>query len=512
MRQSERVVAEHDVEVEYHQFNPTRAMRRAMALAGVLSWPLVLPLALLARTSDFVFHSLSQLLALIPMLPGMVARYEFYRFTLRRCGRNVNIGFGTVLLCRDIAIGDHVLVGMYCSIHHCDIGSYVLIADGCRLLSGSHYHGFERTDRPMALQGGRLRRIRLEDDCWIGANATVMHDVGTGSIVGAGSVVSQPVEPWTIVAGSGARVVRHRKAPEAAVVGLVLTGVTMACGATEKPFGGSADGPGHTPVLLVHGSGLGPESWPPLIERLHRAGYPASHVEAIRLEPDDGDNVRAAEHFIAPAVEALLHRTGHGAGSGGRVDLVSHSMGALSARWYAARLRPDRVRTWISLAGANHGTDVLCHFPGEGNAQLCPAFADSGQSDRPAKVQLALNGSPDARCDETPYGLGRDLSGLETVPADPRRNILYLTVRIEPDAWIEPSTSALLDGAGGLPIPFDDDLPVIATAPGNYLVTTDVGHDSLPKHPAVGRLVVAMLSARDGIDPFAAPRSTGRPQ
>jgi acetyltransferase-like isoleucine patch superfamily enzyme len=140
-----------------------------------------------------------------------VLRYEFYRWTLRRCGENVVIGFGTVFLYRDVAIGDNVLIGMYNTIHHCDFGSYVVVAEGCRFLSGSRYHNFERTDIPMAVQGGRLRRIRVGNDCWVGANAIVMSDIGSGSVVGAGAVVTAPVQALTIVAGNPARVIRRRQ-------------------------------------------------------------------------------------------------------------------------------------------------------------------------------------------------------------------------------------------------------------------------------------------------------------
>ncbi len=142
---------------------------------------------------------------------GTILRYEFYRFSLRRCGRNVMIGFGTVFIYRDIEIGDNVLIGMYNIVHHCDFGSYVLTAEGCRFLSGSQYHNFERLDVPMALQGGRIKRITVGDDCWIGANAVVMESLGTGSVVGAGSVVTAPVEPHSIVAGVPAKLVRKRQ-------------------------------------------------------------------------------------------------------------------------------------------------------------------------------------------------------------------------------------------------------------------------------------------------------------
>jgi acetyltransferase-like isoleucine patch superfamily enzyme len=211
MRSAGRIEADQYVDVEYHQFSQTGLVRLTMTVAGALTWPLILPLALLSRTSDFIFRTSSELLAIVPFLFGTIVRYEFYRFALARCGTNVSIGFGTVFLYRDIQIGDHVLIGMHNTVHYCDFGSYVLIADGCRFLSGSRYHEHSRLDIPMALQGGRLRRICLGDDCWIGANAAILDNVGDGAVVGAGAVVTGPVEPYAIVAGNPARVLRRRK-------------------------------------------------------------------------------------------------------------------------------------------------------------------------------------------------------------------------------------------------------------------------------------------------------------
>lgn len=213
MRKAERISAERYHDIDYHQFTQSLTLRMAMAVAGVLTWPIVLPLVLLSRLSDFIFLTCSQVLAFVPYLIGTIVRYEFYRFTLSRCGRNVMIGFGTVFLYRDVSIGSNVLIGMYNTIHYCDFGSYVLTAEGCRFLSGANYHNYERTDIPMALQGGKLRRISLADDCWIGTNAVVMADVATGAIVGAGAVVTNPVEQFQIVGGVPARVIASRKTP-----------------------------------------------------------------------------------------------------------------------------------------------------------------------------------------------------------------------------------------------------------------------------------------------------------
>jgi len=199
--------------VQYLQFRPSRLVRLARAAAGVLTWPLVWPLALVSRLSDVIFRSISELLSLIPYAAGVVVRGEFYRFALTRCGHNVVVEFGAILLYRDIVIGDHVLIGRYSIVHHCDFGSYVLAAERCTFLSGSKYHSFDRTDTPMALQGGLKKRIAIGDDCWIGSHAIVMDIVGRGAIVGAGAVVTRRVPEFTIVAGNPARPIRRRDEP-----------------------------------------------------------------------------------------------------------------------------------------------------------------------------------------------------------------------------------------------------------------------------------------------------------
>jgi galactoside O-acetyltransferase len=59
------------------------------------------------------------------------------------------------------------------------------------------------------------RPIRIEADAWIGMDAVILKGVtvGRGAIVGARSVVTKDVPPWTIVAGNPARVVKEL-APE----------------------------------------------------------------------------------------------------------------------------------------------------------------------------------------------------------------------------------------------------------------------------------------------------------
>ena len=60
------------------------------------------------------------------------------------------------------------------------------------------------------------RPVRIGSDVWIGFDCCILPGVtiGNGSIVGARSVVCEDVEPYTIVAGNPARVVRRLNKPE----------------------------------------------------------------------------------------------------------------------------------------------------------------------------------------------------------------------------------------------------------------------------------------------------------
>ena len=79
-------------------------------------------------------------------------------------------------------------------------------------------HNTERTDIPMIEQGNtQPRKVTIGDDVWIGARAIILPGVtiGQGSIVAAGSVVTKDVEPFSVVGGNPARVIKVRKQVEA---------------------------------------------------------------------------------------------------------------------------------------------------------------------------------------------------------------------------------------------------------------------------------------------------------
>ena len=260
----------------------------------------------------------------------------------------------------------------------------------------------------------------------------------------------------------------------------------------------------HSPILFVHGHGLSPSDWDKIIEYLNKRGYPKEYLYAVSIKPSRMGNIRAAKTVIQQAATSLLktavnaaYKNGYKGNLPQRIDIVSHSMGAVSSRWFVAKVQPELVRTWISLAGANHGSNALCNHTDDGARDLCPAYA---RTTKESKVQIELNGSQQTPLDETPYGLGIDRKEIQRISPDNIRNILYFTVRIEPDDWIKPEHSAILDGAGGLPVKIQSGLPVIQTTPGNFLFTADVDHDSLPGNYALIRFIADLLAVRDEKD------------
>ncbi|MDG2969570.1 acyltransferase [Pseudomonas extremaustralis] len=87
------------------------------------------------------------------------------------------------------------------------IGAHVAINDGVRILTGSH--GLD--DPAWRL---KVAPVAIGDYAWIATGAMILPGVtiGEGAVVGAGSVVNRDVEPFTVVAGNPARVVRLRAA------------------------------------------------------------------------------------------------------------------------------------------------------------------------------------------------------------------------------------------------------------------------------------------------------------
>jgi acetyltransferase-like isoleucine patch superfamily enzyme len=158
------------------------------------------------------FPFASEVLSVLPFSLGWKLRRAIYARLLPQIGRDVLLNFGVVLEDPRTTFGDDIWISTGCYIDYANIGSYVLVGPHSVLLSGGRHHRFDRLDLPVKHQGNWPKKpLMIGDGVWIGANATIMADVGHDAIVGAGSVVTKPVAPYAIVAGNPARVIRDRR-------------------------------------------------------------------------------------------------------------------------------------------------------------------------------------------------------------------------------------------------------------------------------------------------------------
>jgi len=121
-----------------------------------------------------------------------------------------------------ISIGKRTFIGgsnLICA-EKIIIGNDVLIAWGCNIVDHNSHSLFfqERKDDVKKWFNGEkdwtkviCKPIIIRDKAWIGFNSIILKGVtiGEGSIVGAGSVITKDVPPYTIVAGNPARMIRE---------------------------------------------------------------------------------------------------------------------------------------------------------------------------------------------------------------------------------------------------------------------------------------------------------------
>jgi len=212
----------------------------------------------------FAFESYNLLFANIPSFVGLGIRTYTLPLFFKSAGKGLVVGRGASIRCPSqisvgngvlideyasldvrmseannsttgIELGNHVLLGRHSSIvsknAHIKIGNASNISSHCRIASESRIeigesvliaayayigpgnHRFEDSTAPIISQGMEHKGgVKIGDNCWIGARATIVDGVtiGKDAIVGAHSLVLEDVPERAIVVGSPAKVVRLR--------------------------------------------------------------------------------------------------------------------------------------------------------------------------------------------------------------------------------------------------------------------------------------------------------------
>ena len=111
---------------------------------------------------------------------------------------------------KNIVVGKNVFINACCKFQDqggIEIGNGVLIGHNVTLATLNH------DERPEYRQNIYPKPIKIGDNVWIGANATILQGVkiGDGAIIGANAVVTHDVPANTVVAGVPAKIIRKVK-------------------------------------------------------------------------------------------------------------------------------------------------------------------------------------------------------------------------------------------------------------------------------------------------------------
>lgn len=133
----------------------------------------------------------------------------------------------------EVVFGDYSYCVDEVQINYAEIGKFCSIASHVCINPGNHpmwrvtqhhatyrraSYGFAEQDDADFFNWRRSHKVTIGHDVWIGHGATIMPGVsiGTGAVIGSGAVVTKDVDPYTIVAGVPAKLIRERFSREAA--------------------------------------------------------------------------------------------------------------------------------------------------------------------------------------------------------------------------------------------------------------------------------------------------------
>lgn len=145
--------------------------------------------------------------------------YLFHKGRLSLVGKN-RICAGTVLSCNSVKLDYGARINgpaYFRGTGDVYIGRYAAIGQALRVLTSNHEASGINTNvflqRKIGAKSnqGEGRTVSIGPATWIGDGVTIIGvNIGVGAIVGAGSVVTRHVEPFTVVAGNPAKVIKAR--------------------------------------------------------------------------------------------------------------------------------------------------------------------------------------------------------------------------------------------------------------------------------------------------------------
>lgn len=163
----------------------------------------------------YIFYALYSLVKYGPksgrsLFKGKIRSY-FGAKLLKSAGKNINIERGATFS-RRVSVGNNSGLGVNCHLQgEVTIGNDVMMGPDVYVYTTNH--DFSRLDIPMRLQGYQKEKpVVIEDDVWIGSRATILPgvNIGRGSVIGTGAVVTKSIPPFSVAVGVPAKVVKNR--------------------------------------------------------------------------------------------------------------------------------------------------------------------------------------------------------------------------------------------------------------------------------------------------------------
>jgi maltose O-acetyltransferase len=169
----------------------------------------------LKRLALFIFGSLLFEAPGLRQLKNALYRRIFHM------GHGCNIQYGTKFILihpnpeidQNLRIGDNVAIGANSFLDYSgglEIGDHTWLSLNVTIFT--HTHHVEKKALKIT-QPVTFHPLKIGKDCWLATNVTILPstgEIGDGAIIGAGSVVTRPVEPYTIIAGNPAQVIGKR--------------------------------------------------------------------------------------------------------------------------------------------------------------------------------------------------------------------------------------------------------------------------------------------------------------
>lgn len=142
---------------------------------------------------------------------GLDLEAQQYKDALKACGHNVRIGRNCRMIPSHISIGNNVVIGegscLMAAISNIYIGNNVVTGPNITIRGGDHR--IDMVGKYILDVKNEDKRpendadVIIQDDVWIGQHAIILKGVtiGEGSVIGAGSIVTKDVPPYTIHIG-----------------------------------------------------------------------------------------------------------------------------------------------------------------------------------------------------------------------------------------------------------------------------------------------------------------------